>query len=130
MPRNQKSEIKNHNLVEWVNHGLKRAHWSANRVAQLGILIAMALAVAALYLMQSSEIVTASRRVQQLRGQLAELRQQNESLAVEISAAGSIEQLKQRAQALGFQPAPFMVFLPVPYVPVDDIPSIQDVYNR
>ncbi len=125
--RSQQSSSSNQKLVEWADQGLKRARWPASRATQFGLLIAIALAVAALYLMQSSEIVTASRRVQDLRDQLAQLRQANEQLAIDISAAGSIEQLKQRAQAMGFQPAPKTVYLPVPSVPIDDAPSIQDM---
>jgi outer membrane murein-binding lipoprotein Lpp len=118
--------VGNRQWVEWVDQGLKRAHWPASRATQIGLLMAIALAVAALYLMQSSEIVTTSRRVQDLRDQVAQLRQANEQLAIDISAAGSIEQLTQRAQAMGFQPAPETVYLPVQYVPIDDMPSIQD----
>jgi hypothetical protein len=129
MPRTQNSELRNLRLQEWVDHGLKRAHWPASRVAQIGLLIGIALAVGALYLMQSSEIVAASRQVHALREQVAQLKQDNAELAVAISKDGSIEQLRQRAQAMGFQPTAGAVYLPVRYVPIDDALTIEDIYR-
>jgi hypothetical protein len=94
----------------------------------MGLLIGLALAVAALYLLQSSEIVTASRRVQGLREELWQLQQDNAELANKISLQGSIEQLKQRAEAMGFTGAAAVVYLPVKYLPKTDDRSIQDLY--
>jgi hypothetical protein len=128
MPRQQTSKRRNTKWTDWVDQGLKPSSWSARRVAQIGVLIGLALAVAALYLLQSSEIVTASRRVQDLRAQLAQLQQDNAELAGKISAAGSIEQLQKRAASLGFGPPASLVYLPVRYLPLDDVWSIQDLY--
>ncbi|HZY40716.1 MAG TPA: hypothetical protein VFF59_01815 [Anaerolineae bacterium] len=128
MPRQQTSKRRNTTWADWVDQGLKPSSWSARRVAQIGLLIGLALAIAALYLLQSSEIVTASRRVQDLRAQLAQLQQDNAEVSSKISAAGSIEQLKKRAEALGFGPPASLVYLPVRYLPLEDVRSIQDVY--
>jgi hypothetical protein len=129
MPRSQTSKRRNTKWADWVDQGLKPSSWSVRRMAQIGVLIGLAVAIAALYLLQSSEIVTASRRVQDLRAQLAQLQQDNAELAGQISAAGSIEQLQKRAAALGFGPPASLVYLPVRYLPLDDVRSIQDVYR-
>jgi hypothetical protein len=128
MPRQQTSKRRTTKWADWIDQGLKPSSWSARRVAQIGVLIGLALAVAALYLLQSSEIVTASRRVQDLRVQLAQLQQDNVELAGKISVAGSIEQLQKRAAVLGFGPAASLVYLPVPYLPLDDTRSIRDLF--
>lgn len=128
MPRNQTSKRRNNAWTSWVNQGLKPSNWSAQRVARLGLLIGLALAVAALYLLQSAEIVTASRRVQGLRETLWQLQQDNAELAKDISQLGSIEQLRKRAEALGFTGAASVVYLPVRYLPMDNVPTVQDLY--
>ncbi len=128
MPRKQTSKRRDNAWANWVNQGLRPSQWSARRVARIGLLIGLALAVAALYLLQSSEIVTASRRVQTLRDELWQLQQDNAELANKISAQGSIEQLKKRAEALGFTGETSVVYLPVRYLPTDNIQSIQDLY--
>lgn len=128
MPRKQTSKRRDNAWANWVNQGLRPSQWSARRVARMGLLIGLALAVAALYLLQSSEIVTASRRVQGLREEVWQLQQDNAELANKISTQGSIEQLKQRAQALGFTGETAVVYLPVKYLPQADERSIQDLY--
>jgi len=128
MPRKQTSKRRDNAWVNWVNQGLRPSQWSARRVARIGLLIGLALAVAALYLLQSSEIVTASRRVQTLRDELWQLQQDNAELANKISAQGSIEQLKKRAEGLGFSSETSVVYLPVRYLPIEDIRSLQDIY--
>ncbi len=128
MPRKQTSKRRDNAWVNWVNQGLRPSQWSARRVARIGLLIGLALAVAALYLLQSSEIVTASRRVQTLRDEVWQLQQDNAELANKISAQGSIEQLKKRAEGLGFSSETSVVYLPVRYLPIEDIRSLQDIY--
>lgn len=127
MPRPTKHQSPQ--WVEWVNHGLRPAAWSARRSVQVGLLVAIGLAVAALYLLQSSEIVTATRRVQALRSELTELKLQNSGLAAQISRDGSIERLRQRAEALGFKPAEQIVYLPVAHLPLDDTPSLRTILS-
>ncbi len=127
MPLIQRSKTKNQRFVEWINQGLKRSNWTAARVAQVGVLIALGVAVAGLYLLQSSQIVTSTRYVEQLREQLAHGQQENAELEMQITAATSQAQLQQRADALGFRPAQNVVFVEVPHAPVDDAPSIANI---
>jgi Tfp pilus assembly protein PilN len=128
VPRNRKAAARNQRWTAWIDQGLKPERWSATRLARLGLLLGIVLAVAGLYLLQSSEIVTASRRVQALSDQLTQLQQDNAELVAEIGELGSIEQLRRRAEALGFQAAQTMVYLPVRYLPLEDQPSLQDIY--
>jgi hypothetical protein len=128
MPRPSKN--RNPKLTEWVNHGLRPGAWAAGRSVQIGVLVGIALAVAALYLLQSSEIVTATRRLQALRNELTAQQLENAGLAAAISREGAIEQLRQRAAKLGFQPAGEVVYLPVDHLPLDDVPTMRLLYLR
>ena len=123
---NQRSKTKNQKFSEWVNQGLKKARWPASRVAQLGLLICIAGAVAVLYLVQSSQIGTATRHLNDLRDDLARLQKNNANLVLEISVDGSTERVRQRAEAMGFAPEDKVIFLPVQTLPVDDAPTIED----
>ncbi len=123
------SKRANQRLSAWLNQGLKRQNWSARRVAQMGLLIALGVVVAALYLVQSSQIVTSTRQVEVLREDLAQLQQANADLALKISLATSRAQLQQRADALGFAYTGHLLFVAVPHMPQDDSPSIANIYS-
>ena len=101
MPANPNNKSANQRFTAWMNQGLKRQNWSARRVAQMGLLIALGVVVAALYLVQSSQIVTSTRQVQLLRDELAELQQANADLAMKISVMTTRAQLQQRADIVG-----------------------------
>ena len=128
MPSTPKTKSTNRRLTDWINQGLKRSNWSARRIAQVGLLIAIGVIVAGLYLMQSSQIVTSTRQVQLLRDELAQLQQENADLAVKTSEATTRAQMEQRAKALGFAPTDNLIFVPVPHTPVDDSPSVESIY--
>ena len=129
MPTRTNNKSANHRLTAWLNQGLKRQNWSARRVAQMGLLIALGVVVAALYLGQSSQIVTSTRQVQLLREELAELQQANADLSMKISILTTRAQLQQRAEGLGFAPTGNLLFIAVPHAPQDDSPSIENVYS-
>ncbi len=129
MPTNPNNKSANQRFTAWLNQGLKRQNWSARRVAQMGLLIALGVVVAALYLVQSSQIVTSTRQVQQLREDLADLQQANADLALKISVMTTRAQLQQRAAALGFAPTGNLLFVAVPHLPQDDSPSIETIYS-
>ncbi len=128
MPANPNNKSANQRFTAWLNQGLKRQNWSARRVAQMGLLIALGVVVAALYLVQSSQIVTSTRQVQQLREELAELQQANADLAMKISIMTTRAQLQQRAETLGFASTGNLLFVAVPHLPQDDSPSIENIY--
>jgi cell division protein FtsB len=129
MPVNPNNKSANQRFTAWLNQGLKRQNWSARHVAQMGLLIALGVVVAALYLVQSSQIVTSTRQVQLLREELAELQQTNADLAVKISLMTTRAQLQQRAESLGFAPTGNLLFVAVPHLPQDDSPSIASIYS-
>ena len=129
MPPNPNNKSANQRFTAWLNQGLKRQNWSARRVAQMGLLIALGVVVAALYLVQSSQIVTSTRQVQQLRDDLADLQQANADLAVKISIMTTRPQLQQRAAALGFTSTGNVLYVAVPHAPQDDSPSIETIYS-
>ena len=128
MPTRTDNKSANHRFTAWLNQGLKRQNWSARRVAQMGLLIALGVVVAALYLVQSSQIVTSTRQVQLLREELAELQQANADLSMKISIMTTRAQLQQRAEGLGFAPTGNLLFVAVPHLPQDDSPSIENIY--
>ena len=129
MPSNTNNKSANQRFTAWLNQGLKRQNWSGRRVAQMGLLLALGVVVAALYLVQSSQIVTSTRQVQLLREDLAQLQQANADLAMQISVTTTRAQLQQRADALGFAYTGNLLFVPVPHMPQDDSPSIANVYS-
>ncbi len=129
MPANANNQSANQRFTAWLNQGLKRQNWSARRVAQMGLLIALGVVVAALYLVQSSQIVTSTRQVELLREDLAQLQQSNADLAMQISHLTTRAQLQQRADSLGFAYTGNLLFVPVPHMPQDDSPSIANVYQ-
>jgi cell division protein FtsB len=129
MPANANNKSANQRFTAWLNQGLKRQNWSARRVAQMGLLIALGVVVAALYLVQSSQIVTSTRQVQLLREELVELQQANADLAMKISLMSTRAQLQQRAESLGFAPTGNVLFVAVPHAPRDDSPSIENIYS-
>ena len=129
MPANPNNKSANQRFTAWLNQGLKRQNWSARRVAQMGLLIALGVVVAALYLVQSSQIVTSTRQVQQLRDELTQLQQANADLAVKISIMTTRAQMQQRAEASGFTSTGNLLFVGVPHLPQDDSPSIENIYS-
>ena len=129
MPTNSRNKSANQRFTAWLNQGLKRQNWSARRVAQMGLLIALGVVVAALYLVQSSQIVTSTRQVQLLRDELAELQQANADLSVKISIMTTRAQMQQRAESLGFASTGSLLYVAVPHAPQDDSPSIENIYS-
>jgi uncharacterized protein YlxW (UPF0749 family) len=129
MPANPKNKSANQRLAAWINQGLKRQHWSARRVTQMALLIALGVMVAALYLVQSSQIVTSTRQVQLLREELADLQRENADLAMKISISSTRAQLQQRATAMGFALTENVLYVAVPHMPKDDSPSIESIFS-
>jgi hypothetical protein len=128
MPANANNKSANQRFTAWLNQGLKRQNWSVRRIVQMALLLALGVVVAALYLVQSSQIVTSTRQVQVLREDLAKLQQANADLALKISLMTTRTQLQQRADELGFAYTGNVLYVGVPHMPEDDSPSIANVY--
>jgi cell division protein FtsB len=112
------------------NQGLKKSRWPVSWIARLSLLIIFFAAFAVLYLVQSSQLVTMSRHVDQLHADLVQLQQDNAQLALQISAAGSVDRLYDRAEKLGFVPAEEIVYLQVKSQPIDDAPTIESAFGH
>jgi hypothetical protein len=115
-------------LTEWIDHGLKAARWPASRAARVAALVGLGLLVIGVYLVQSSQIVTAGRQVEALQRELTELRRNNALRLAAIAEVTSAVKMQERATALGFQPAQAIEFVAVPAALRDDAPSLRDGY--
>jgi len=113
-------------LTEWIDHGLKRARWPASRAARIAVFLSLALLVADVYLVQSSQIATTNRRAEAMRRALTELRRENALRLSRIAELTSAARTLERAGALGFRVAEIVEFVRVPVVIRDDAPSLQD----
>jgi hypothetical protein len=132
----------NRRLAEWIDQGLKYARWPPpleilgfrhtrvgggwplSRAARVALVVALALLLVGVYLVQSSQIVTTGRYVEMLRRDLAILRRENALRLTSIAEAASAAKLLERAAALGFQPAERVEFVTVPAALHDDAPSL------
>lgn len=66
------------------------------------VIVALAALVGAIYLNQASNIAARGRLVQDLQGQLGDLRRENAALERTIAEAQSLDRLQQEAARLGF----------------------------
>lgn len=97
-------------------------NWRLERKAALGmllILITLSL-IGWLYLTQASSLTTTSFQIEQLRGELGVLKQQNAQLELEIAEWEALPRIEQQARELGFGPPSQVLYLPVPNYPVSD----------
>jgi len=115
-------------LSGWIDHGLKIAGWPASQTARAALLVALALSVLGVYLVQSSQIVAANRHVETLRNDLQTLRRQNAQRLESIAEETRVAKLVERALALGFVPAEIIEFVSVSTAVHDDVPSLRQVY--
>jgi len=83
------------------------------------ILITLSL-IGWLYLTQASSLTTTSFQIEQLRGELGVLKQQNAQLELEIAEWEALPRIEQQARELGFGPPSQVLYLPVPNYPVSD----------
>ncbi|GAB4521526.1 MAG: hypothetical protein OHK0046_32990 [Anaerolineae bacterium] len=88
----------------WIDHALRRSRWQPQRqvvaLAALGFFIALILG--ALYLSQVVSEVSVNRNLADMLAERDELERVNEQLRIDIAAAKSVEELRDRAQQIGF----------------------------
>ena len=96
--------------------------WRLERKAALGILLVLITLslVGWLYLTQASSLTTTSFQIEQLRAELAVLKQQNAQLELKIAEWEDLPRIEQRARTLGFGPPNQVIYLPVPNYPMPD----------
>ena len=101
---------------------IRHIPWGLDQRAALGLLLILITfsLVGWLYLGQASVITSSTLQIERLQQEIALLDQQNAELALEIAEIESLNQVKQRAQALGFAPVNPTA---IRYLPIEDFPT-------
>jgi len=96
--------------------------WRLERKAALGILLMLVTfsLIGWLYLTQASSLTTTSFQIEQLRAELANLKQQNAQLELEIAEWEALPRIEERARERGFGPPGQVNYLAVPDYPVTE----------
>ena len=94
---------------------IRQIPWRLDSKAALGFLLILATfsLVGWLYLTQASAVTTTSYRIDELRVELDQLKNQNAALRLEIAELEAISRVESRARELGFGPATDIKYLPV-----------------
>ena len=99
---------------------IRRLPWQIDSKAALGFLLILGTfsLVGWLYLTQASVVTTTSYRIDELRLELDQLKNQNAMLALEIAELEALPRVETRARELGLQPTTSVRFLPVSNYPL------------
>jgi len=109
---------------QWAKH-VRRASWPGGAVIlRWGLMVVLIGLVAALYLVQASQMSTIGRNLEEMRAQYDLLKRENAELLEQIARDANIPRLQQRSAEMGFVPAEQVRYLSVPLVP-PDAPSSQ-----
>jgi hypothetical protein len=103
-------------FLSWLADGLRRGRFDRRpQMSRSLILLVVGLvAMAAVYLTLVSTTASTGRHLEELQAELLRLQRENEQLLVDISEAGSVTRLMERARQLGFVPAEELLPLPLP----------------
>src|SRR5262245_49314290 len=99
---------------------IRHIPWRLDSKAALGfvlILITFSL-VGWLYLTQASAVTTTSYRIDEMRLELDQIKNQNATLILEIAELETLSRVEARARELGFEPTTAVHYLSVPNYPV------------
>jgi hypothetical protein len=98
---------------------MRQIPWRMDSKAALGFLLILATfsLVGWLYLTQASAVTTTSYRIDELRVELDQLKNQNAVLVIEIAELEAVSRVEARARALGFATATNIQYLPVENYP-------------
>ena len=102
---------------------IRQIPWSLDQRAAFGLLLILITfsLVGWLYLGQASVITSSTLQIERLQQEITLIDQHNAELALEIAEMESLNQVKQRARALGFAPADPTS---IRYLPIQDYPTI------
>jgi hypothetical protein len=102
------------------NNIIRHLPWKLDSQAALGFLLIMATfsLVGWLYLTQASAVTTTSYRIDELRLELDQLRNQNSALTLEIAELQALSYVEGRARQLGLGPTNSVRYLSVSNYPV------------
>ncbi len=99
---------------------IRQLPWRLDSKAALGFLLLLATfsLVGWLYLSQASAVTTTSYRIDELRVELDQLKNQNASLSLEIAELEALSRVEARARDIGFEPTTGFEYLPVTHYPM------------
>ena len=99
---------------------IRQIPWRLDSNAALGFILILAAfsLVGWLYLTQASAVTTTSYRIDELRVELDQFKNQNAALILEIAELEAISRVETRARELGFAPATNIKYLSVSNYPV------------
>ncbi len=100
---------------------IRRLPWQFDGKSALGLLLLLVAfsLVAWLYLSQASAVATTSYRIDELRQEIDQLKNQNTVLSLEIAQFEALSRVESRARELGFRPAGDVQYLPVANYPLE-----------
>jgi hypothetical protein len=99
---------------------IRQLPWRVDSKAALGFLLLLATfsLVGWLYLTQASAVTATSYRIDQLRLELDQIKNQNAALTLEIAQLEALNRIETRARELGFAPTTNVRYLPVANYPM------------
>lgn len=99
---------------------IRQLPWRVDSKAALGFLLLLATfsLVGWLYLTQASAVTATSYRMDQLRLELDQIKNQNAALTLEIARLEALDRIETRARELGFTPTTNVRYLPVANYPM------------
>ncbi len=99
---------------------IRRLPWQLDSKAALGFLLILGTfsLVGWLYLTQASAVTATSYRIDELRLELDQLKNQNATLGLQIAQLEALPRVEQRARELGFQPTNDVRYLAVSNYPL------------
>lgn len=99
---------------------IRQLPWRVDSKAALGFLLLLATfsLVGWLYLTQASAVTTTSYRIDELRLELDQIKNQNAALTLEIAQLQALSRVEARALELGFAPTTNVRYLPVTDYPM------------
>ena len=114
---------------------IRQLPWRVDSKAALGFLLLLATfsLVGWLYLTQASAVTATSYRIDQLRLELDQIKNQNAALTLEIAQLEALDRVESRARELGFVPTTNVRYLPVANYPMPlepEQPSASDTSLR
>jgi hypothetical protein len=100
-------------------HVIRQLPWKLDSKAALGFLLILATfsLVGWLYLTQASAVTATSYRIDELRLELDQLKNQNAALSLEIAELEAMPRIEARAWELGFRPTMNVRYLPMANYP-------------
>ncbi len=114
---------------------IRQLPWRVDSKAALGFVLLLGTfsLVGWLYLTQASAVTATSYRIDELRLELDQIKNENATLTLEIAQLSALSRIEARARALGFEPTTDVRYLPVtnypmpvePEKPISGVPQPQ-----